>query len=108
MAHATDLQLPLPIEEIGRLCRRYGVRRLAVFGSALRSDFRPDSDVDFLVEFVGDDAGPWMGKYTDLGEELKALLNRDVDVVGWRGIEQSRNPIRRRAILSSARVVYAE
>jgi hypothetical protein len=99
--------IDLPMEDIARLCRRYDVRELAIFGSASRDDFGPDSDVDFLVTFEGNDCGPWMSKLTELEEEISALLQREVDVVHKRGIEQSRNWIRRKAILDSARVVYA-
>ncbi len=96
----------LPMAEIAEVCRKYGVRELAVFGSALRDDFRPDSDVDFLVTFENNDAGPWMSKFIDLEEELTSLLGRKVDVVSRKGIEQSRNWIRRRAILESAVLIY--
>jgi len=99
--------LALPLDAIAALCRKYRVAELAVFGSALRDDFRPDSDVDFLVKFEGNDYGPWMGKLTGLEEELASLLRRPVDLVDKAGIEQSRNPIRRRAILESAQVIYA-
>jgi hypothetical protein len=101
-----DLRLDLPSDEIAALCRKYDVETLAVFGSILRDDFGPSSDVDFLVRFRGNDCGPWMSKLTELEEDLSKTLNRPVDLVNWRGIEQSRNPIRRQAILDSARVVY--
>lgn len=98
--------LRLPPAEIADLCRKYGVEELWVFGSALRDDFRDDSDVDFLVVFQNDDAGPWMGKFMDLEEELSKLLGRKVDVADKRGVEHSENYIRRRHILNSARQVY--
>jgi hypothetical protein len=98
----------LPIEGIAALARKYGVRRLALFGSALGDEFGPASDLDFLVEFQNDDYGPWMGKMTDLREELARLLNREVDLVSRRGIERSRNWIRRERILGSAKVIYEE
>ena len=100
----TDLGLPL--NAIVDLCRKYHVEELAVFGSVLRDDFRPDSDVDFLVRFVEDDYGPWMGNLTDLERELSDLLRHPVDLVDRAGIEQSRNWIRRQAILESAQVIY--
>ena len=103
-----DLRIDLPLDAIGDLCRRLGVSALAVFGSALREDFRSDSDVDFLVRFVNNDAGPWMSKAADLEEELARLLGRKVDVVPWRAVEQSRNPIRRNHILQHARMVYGQ
>lgn len=103
-----NLRIDLPLDALADLCRRYGVSRLAVFGSALRGDFRADSDVDFLVQFVDNDAGPLMGKFGDLADELGRLLGRKADVVSWRGIEQSQNPYRRDHILRHARLVYAE
>ena len=99
--------IELPMVELERTCRKYGVRELAIFGSALRDEFGLESDVDFLVTFENDDSGPWMCKLTELEDELSELLNRNVDVVNRRGIEQSDNWIRRDAILGSVRVVYA-
>ena len=65
--NTTDLntRIPLPYEPIAELCRRYGVERLDVFGSVLRDDFRPDSDVDFLVVFRDNDFGPWGSKFQE-------------------------------------------
>jgi len=99
--------LPIPLEEISELCRRHRVAELAVFGSVLRDDFGPGSDVDFLVRFEGDDLGPWMSRLTELELDLESLLGREVDVVDWNGIERSRNPFRRHGILSRARRLYA-
>ncbi len=99
--------IDVPMDELAQVCRRYGVSDLAIFGSALRDDFDPDSDVDFLVTFENGDCGPWMSKLTDLEEALSALLQREVDVVHKPGVEHSRNWIRRKAILDSATVVYA-
>lgn len=96
----------LPMADIGELCRKYKVKELAVFGSSLGDDFRPDSDIDFLVNFENDDSGPWMNRVTGLEEELGAVLGRKVDVVFRKGLEQSRNWIRRRDILDSAVVIY--
>lgn len=92
--------------DIKELCRKYGVEELAVFGSVLRDDFRPDSDVDFLVVFKDDDYGPWMVKLTGLEEDLSGLLGRKVDLVSKRAIQQSENYIRKRHILDSAKVIY--
>lgn len=50
------LKIELPLSELAELCRKHHVKELAVFGSALRGDFRADSDVDFLVRFHNDDA----------------------------------------------------
>jgi uncharacterized protein len=71
----------LPADTIADLCRKYGVVELSIYGSFLRSDFRPDSDIDFLAVFADDDYGPWMGKLTRLESELSSLLDRKVEVV---------------------------
>jgi uncharacterized protein len=73
--------ITLSADEIAAVCERYGVRELAVFGSLLRDDFTPDSDIDLLVSFDNDDYGPWMGRLTGLETELSELLGRPVDVV---------------------------
>ncbi len=98
--------ITLPMDRVDALCREYDVTELAVFGSYLRDDFRPDSDIDFLVRFRDDDYGPWMGKLQDLERALASLLNRDVDLVPRESVEQSENWIRRNHILDSARVIY--
>jgi uncharacterized protein len=98
--------IPLPLDGIAEVCRKHEVEQLEVFGSVLRDDFRPESDVDFLVVFQNDDYGPWMSKLQELQDDLERLLNREVDVVDRRGIERSENWIRRRHILSTAKVIY--
>ena len=78
---------------------------LSVFGSVLRPDFRSDSDIDFLVAFKPD--APVLGfAFYHMEEELRALVSRNVDLITRKGIERSRNWIRRRNILSSARPIY--
>jgi predicted nucleotidyltransferase len=69
----------------------------------LRDDFRPDSDVDVLVEFEPD-ARPSLFDLAEMSEELKEMVGREVDLVEKAGL---RNPYRRRAILATAEVVYA-
>ena len=102
-----QLRIDLPLEAIALVCQKHGVSELAVFGSVLRDDFGPArSDVDFLVRFIDNDAGPWAHKFMDMKEELEALIGRGVDVVDWRGIEQSTNPYRRNHILKHARSFY--
>ena len=104
-----QLQIDLPLEAIAVVCQKYGVSELAVFGSVLRDDFDPArSDVDFLVRFIDNDAGPWAHKLMDMEEDFGALLGRHVDVVDWGGVEQSRNPVRRNHILKHARRVYGQ
>lgn len=99
-------RIELPMDRIHEICHKYDVTELAVFGSVLSDDFRPDSDVDFLVTFRNNDAGPWASKFMDMEEELSALLGRPVDVVSRNGIESSPNWIIRKSILGTAQVVY--
>ncbi|MGQ9588674.1 MAG: nucleotidyltransferase family protein [Planctomycetota bacterium] len=94
-------------QEIEPICRKYKVQRLAVFGSVLRGDFRPDSDVDLLVEFRRD-AEPGLFELVRMQGDLEALLGRKVDLLERRAIETSRNYLRRKAILDSAVPIYEE
>jgi hypothetical protein len=92
-------------EKLETFCRKWKITELALFGSVLRDDFRPDSDVDVLVTFAPDaDVSLW--DVLDAEEELKQMLGRDVDLVLRTTVERSRNYIRRRNILSSARPFY--
>jgi len=96
----------LPQAEISEFCRRWRIAELALFGSALRSDFGPESDLDVLVTFAAD--ADWgLLDHHRMKEELEALLEREVDLLTRRAVEQSRNWLRRREILSTAQVVYA-
>jgi hypothetical protein len=73
----------------------------------LRDDFDPEqSDVDFLVRFINNDAGPFWGKFIDIEEELGGLLGRKVELTDWNGLLQSTNPYRRGHILKHARTIY--
>ena len=97
--------LEIAEEELGAFCRKWHVTELALFGSVLRDDFRPDSDVDVLVTFA---PGARLSFFDFLRakEELQELLGHSVDLVERKAVEQSPNYIRRRQILESARVVY--
>ncbi len=100
------LRIEIPSDEVAEFCKRWKITELAVFGSVLRDDFRPDSDVDVLVTFAPD--SKWsLFDHVDMEDELHQILGRPVDLVSRRGIERSRNPFRRKAILESARVVHA-
>lgn len=96
--------LQLPPDDLAAFCQRWRIARLEVFGSALRDDFRPDSDVDFLVTFAPD--APWsLLDLDEMEEDLARVIGRKVDLVSRRGVERSANWIRRRAILGSAEPV---
>jgi len=98
--------ITISTDQIGELCRRYNVAELSVFGSLLRDDFGPESDIDFLVVFRDNDYGPWMGKLQRMEEDLGALLGREVELVPKESVLRSENWIRRNHILSTAQVIY--
>lgn len=86
-------------------CRRWKIRNLSLFGSVLREDFNDTSDVDVMVSFQPD--ADWsLLDHVVMREELMGLFGRNVDLVTRRGVERSRNILRREAILGSAEVVY--
>lgn len=92
-------------ERIAEFCRRWKMTEFSLFGSVLRDDFGPDSDVDVLVAFRPD--ARWtLPDLAQMQEDLGSIFGRKVDLLTRRGVEQSRNPLRRQAILSSAEVVY--
>ncbi len=95
--------LPVSRQVIAEFCRRHHITEFAFFGSVLRDDFRPDSDVDVLVTFAPE-ARPSLMDLALMQDELERLLGRDVDLVEKPGL---RNPFRRREILRSMQVVYA-
>lgn len=99
------VRIGIPQERIAEFCRKHHVRMLSLFGSALREDFRPDSDVDFLVSFA-EDAHYGLFDLAAMEEELGVILDRKVDLVEREAVEQSENYIRRRYILQSEEPVY--
>jgi len=100
------MKITLPKEKIAEFCGRWKITEFALFGSVVRDDFGPASDVDVLVTFASD--ARWsLLDHVEMQEELRALFGRNVDLVSRRGIERSRNSIRRKDILDSAEVVYA-
>ena len=94
--------IPISQEKLADFCRRWKVTELALFGSVLRSDFRPDSDVDVLISFASE--AHWgLFDLVEMREQLKSIFGREIDLVEREGL---RNPFRRRSILSSLQVVY--
>lgn len=94
-------ELRIPKEWLDDFCRRWKIGELRVFGSALREDFLPDSDLDLLVSFAAD--ADWsLLDHVRMEEELSGVLRRKVDLVSRRAVERSSNWIRRKAILESA------
>jgi predicted nucleotidyltransferase len=94
-------------ERLGNLCRERGVARLDLFGSALREDFRKDSDVDLLAALRPEFCVTLLD-WADLREKLSEVFGRPVDLVSRRAVEGSQNPYRKQAILSTAIPIYVE
>ena len=96
-------RLQVPTENVDAFCRKWKIAEMALFGSVLREDFRPDSDIDVLVSFEGD--APWdLWNLIAMQDELSEMFGRDVDLVEKKNLV---NPFRRHAILSSKQVIYA-
>ena len=94
-------------DKIVEFCRKWMIRELSLFGSALRDDFRPDSDLDILVTFAGD--AEWgLLEHIQMQQELQVLLQRNVDLVSKRGLERSQNWLRRQEILDTAQPLFSE
>jgi predicted nucleotidyltransferase len=97
--------LDLPMDQIEAFCRRWKIKELEVFGSALRDDFGPESDIDLLATFELD--APWsLFDLVRMRFEIEEIVGRDVDLIERVTIEQSHNPIRRQRILSTAKSIY--
>lgn len=92
-------------DKINQFCQQWKITELAVFGSILRDDFKPDSDIDFLVKF---DLGITIGIFElyEIEEQLSEIVGRPIDLVFKTSIEKSPNWIRRKNILESAEVIY--
>lgn len=95
-------QIEIPMEALAEVCRRYHVRELALFGSALRDDFGDDSDIDILVEYEPE-ARIGMYEHFDLQVELERIFGRRIDLVSKRGL----NVVIRDDVLLSSQVLYA-
>jgi hypothetical protein len=99
----TRAKIDIPIDQIEDFCKRWKIAEFSIFGSALRDDFSPRSDVDVLISFEPD--FPWsLFDWIDMIEELKNILGRQVDLVEKSGL---RNPFRRHEILNNRQVIYA-
>ena len=99
-------RIEIPKDEIAKFCRRNHIRRLALFGSVLRDDFTPESDVDVIVDFEPDQT-PGL-EFITMQDELAEILGRKVDMHTFRGVESSRNWLLREEILNSAEVQYEQ
>jgi uncharacterized protein len=106
MMETVNLRIALPEDKIVDFCRRWQVTELALFGSVLHGDFRPDSDVDVLISFAPNTRWSLFDLVT-MEHELETVLGREVDLVERSAVEQAENYIRRKSILDDTEIVYA-
>lgn len=98
--------IEVPKEKLQNFCRQWNIQELSLFGSVLRDDFKPESDIDVLVTFARDSKHT-LFDLVRMEKELESIFSRHVDLVSRRGVEMSRNHLRRQAIMDSAETVYA-
>ncbi len=94
-------------QRISDFCQKWGIGELSVFGSALRDDFGPDSDIDLLASFQSN-MGRSIFDHLKMQDELAEIFDRKVDLASKSAVERSSNWIRKEAILSNAKSIYAE
>lgn len=99
------MKIKIPKAKLAEFCRGWNISEFALFGSVLSTDFRPDSDVDVLVSF-SPEAHVTLFDMARMQDELEAIFGREVDLVSRRGLENSRNYLRRKHILDSAQVIH--
>ena len=102
----TITAIELPMEKIAEFCDRWQITEFALFGSVLRDDFRPDSDIDVLLTF-SPTAKRGLTETLQMRDELQAIFDRKVDLIVKAAIERSENWLRRKNILESAQTIYA-
>jgi uncharacterized protein len=98
----SHVKIDLPMDKISTFCAKWKISEFALFGSVLREDFGPDSDVDVLIEFA-EHAGWSLLEWVEMIEELKSIFGREIDLASKRGL---RNPFRRQQILTTREIVY--
>ncbi|MCT7988062.1 nucleotidyltransferase family protein [Laspinema sp. D6] len=104
--NAINHNLELPFTQIQEFCQRWHITEFALFGSVLRDDFRPDSDIDVLVTF-DPEFRRGLAETIQMRQELETLFGREVDFIIKPAIVKSENWLRRQQILESAKVIYA-
>ena len=101
-----SLPIDIPMDAVAAFCERWRIVEFALFGSVLREDFGPDSDIDVLVRFAP--GHEWsVLDHVAMERELSALLGRRTEIVNTDALREDRNPFRQQEILSSARPLYA-
>ncbi len=100
-----QIHIPIDMQQIQDFCERWQVTSFELFGSVLREDFRPDSDIDVPVTFAPDSRISLLDM-AQMAIELDEMFGRHVDLVERGSIEDSYNPIRRKKILTTAKEIY--
>lgn len=100
-----ETAIALPKDAIADFCDRWKIEEFYLFGSILRDDFNANSDIDVLVTFSPD--AHWGWDIVLMIDELQKTLVRKVDLLTKKSIEDGLNPIRRKEILSTAKLFYA-
>lgn len=98
--------ISVPEEKIKLFCLKWRIKELSFFGSVLRDDFAPESDIDVLIDFLPDASWGW--DVVDMKNELASILGRNIDFVSKSAILSSENPYRKNEILNSAKVIYEQ
>jgi len=98
-------RIPIPNSAIADFCKRWKITELALFGSVLRDDFRPSSDVDVLVTFAPDTSHTLLS-LSQMQAELSKIVGRPVDILTRRSVEAHHNPWLKHDILRGSSVVY--
>ena len=101
----TQLRMSLSQDQLARFCKRWQITEFAVFGSVLRDDFGPESDVDVLVTFAPEASWSLLD-HLRMEQELSDLLRRRIDLFTRKAVEQNHNWLRRQEILGTAQAVY--
>jgi predicted nucleotidyltransferase len=99
------IQVQLPKDRIVEFCKKWKIREFSLFGSVLRADFHPQSDIDVIVDFENDKAYSLLDLIS-MQDELETIFGRKIDLITRTALDQSRNYIRRKAIKSSMEVIY--
>jgi len=93
-------------EKIKDFCKKWGISEFSIFGSYIRNELREDSDVDVLISFK-DNVKYTLFDMVHIQKELENMFERKVDVITKKGLENSRNHIRKKAIFNEAKLIYA-
>lgn len=99
-----DWPISINKKAVAGFCKKWKIVEMSLFGSVLRDDFNPDSDIDVLVTFSSE--AQWsLWDFPQMQDELKAIFGREVDIVEKDALK---NPFRRHSILTTRQVVYAD